>query len=100
MILAIPTCGVSSRASNNFGDAHPKVLLCAIAAIPGNRDLTDYLVGSMGFLALGTGSGRPSGTDRDSCCDVLHNTGGIKPNISNFGADQFDSRSSFSTTSD
>ncbi|CAE7304867.1 NPF8.2 [Symbiodinium sp. CCMP2592] len=49
------------------------VLLCATAAIPSNRDVTNYLVGSMGFLALGTG--------------------GIKPNISNFGADQFDSRS-------
>lgn len=50
------------------------VLTCAIAALPGpTRDAYTYLVGSMVFLALGTG--------------------GIKPNISNFGADQFDSRS-------
>ncbi|CAK9044753.1 unnamed protein product [Durusdinium trenchii] len=50
------------------------VLTCAVSALPGpTRDATTYLVGSMVFLALGTG--------------------GIKPNISNFGADQFDSRS-------
>ncbi|CAE7602319.1 NPF8.1 [Symbiodinium natans] len=49
------------------------VLSCAVTAIPSNRDAYGYLVGSMGFLAFGTG--------------------GIKPNISNFGADQFDSRS-------
>ena len=75
-----------------------EVFLCATAAIPGHRDVYYYLVGSMGLLALGTGPGRPSGIDRASCCDALHSTGGIKPNISNFGADQFDSRSVLSTT--
>lgn len=46
-------------------------LMCAIAALPGEmRSKSMYMFGSMGFLAIGTG--------------------GIKPNISNFGADQFD----------
>lgn len=46
-------------------------IICSIAALPGpSRSSTTYLMGSMGLIALGTG--------------------GIKPNISNFGADQYD----------
>eukprot|EP00913_Durusdinium_trenchii_P033406 g31274.t1 len=83
------------------------VLTCAVSALPGpTRDATTYLVGSMVFLALGTGDrDRPEPTcERDVPNDAMAETdrfdaparrvpGGIKPNISNFGADQFDSRS-------
>lgn len=46
------------------------MLICSLAALPGNlRNGGAYLVGAMGLVSLGTG--------------------GIKPNISNFGADQY-----------
>jgi len=45
--------------------------ICALAARPGHhRSGTWYMIGAMGFVAIGCG--------------------GIKPNISNFGADQYD----------
>jgi len=48
-------------------------LVCALAVLPGDwRSGSAYLIGSMGLIAVGCG--------------------GIKPNISNFGADQYDVR--------
>eukprot|EP00927_Polykrikos_kofoidii_P019956 TRINITY_DN19382_c0_g2_i1.p1 TRINITY_DN19382_c0_g2~~TRINITY_DN19382_c0_g2_i1.p1 ORF type:complete len:601 (-),score=79.27 TRINITY_DN19382_c0_g2_i1:381-2183(-) len=49
------------------------MIVCTVASLPGAlRSGNAYMVGAMGFLAFGTG--------------------GIKPNISNFGADQYDVR--------